>query len=443
MNFYISSTITRVKQTALILIEKYMYVYFNFMPMNNVDVENLKILEKNGEFILCDFEKSNWLKISPVTAVLILKFKEEQYPLTFLTQLFDTSKENLREILSNFIGELEKFIYAQCRNEKKGVAIEINVADSCSLECKYCYFVHKVENLLSTEEWKKIIDSAAHLNPCQVIFSGGEPLLRRDLFEIAQAAQNLSLKTHLITNGCIPRSSLPHISKNFDSVQVSIDGFSETQRYLREAPFETVVKNMEVLSQSGIELKAGITLTSVNINEVVPLMQYLSERGITRFHISLFKELGRGKEHPYLRPSFDQMVGLFLVIKELNLGVDTLFHMMPRRLEKKENCGAGKEIISIMPDGAVYPCDALISKEFFCGSALHEDLADMYRDSPVLETMRKLTVKDYPVCSSCDVRYMCGGGCVGESFFCQGKLEGPGPDCTFLKKFYGEFIWVV
>lgn len=410
--------------------------------MITLDMENVTVMKRNGKFLLYDPTQPTWFKISPLAALVVLFLQEEEYTIPFIAELLGTSQEYAEKIVTEFIENVEEKTKNAAYRSKKGLDIEINVADSCSLECKYCYFLYNSQRVLTTEEWMEIVDSAAHLHPERIIFSGGEPLCREDLFEIGKYAKHLHLKTHLLSNGIIPKSTLPSIARYFDSVQISIDGFPATQKFLRGASFEVVTATMKELVRLGVPLKAGITLTSVNIYEAVPLIQWLSEMGVDMFHISLFKEVGKGKNYPHFKPNPDAVVRLFLEMLRLDLNVDTLFHLMPRRSEKKKYCGAGKEIVSVMPDGDVYPCDALISKEFFCGSALHEDLSDIYVNSSTLNRVRKVTVEDSSICGSCDFRYLCGGGCIAESFFKKGKADVPGPDCEFLKRFYEEIIWI-
>ena len=423
--------------------EKYKYPPRDNLLMDVVDLERLTFMRRNGEFLLHDPERPVWFKIPPMGALLLIVLREKDYPTFFVKELLNTTEERAEEILNEFVGSLErKMKDIPPRKQERGLNVEANLTTSCTLKCRYCYLSYVSSKLLTTHQWMGIVDSAAQLNLNQLTFSGGEPLLREDLFEIATFAHDLPLRTHLLSNGLIPKSRLSLLAQCFDSVQISIDGFSQTQEYLRGAPFDVVIENMKALVQLGIPLKAGITLTSVNISEVLPLIQWLSSNGITQFHLSLFKEVGKGRNHPELSPSAEAVVRLFLEILELGLNVDTLFHLMPRRFEKKVTCGAGTEVLSIMPDGDVYPCDALISKEFFCGSAVHEELPDIYANSPTLEKLRTITVDTSALCSVCDFRYLCGGGCISESFLKKGKIELPGPDCVFRKRFYEEFIWI-
>lgn len=419
--------------------ETFFNTFLHSLLMHGFDVKHVTILKRNGEFLLYDPTAPAWVRIPPLGALMVAALTQGS-SLDFLKK--SPSLECSEKILNDFLENVREKMRHEPQNKEKGTDIEINLTESCSFKCKYCYFSYKSRKNLKIEEWKDIIDSAAQLHPDRLIFSGGDPLLREDLFEIAKFAHDQSLKTHLVSSGIIPQEKLSSVAAWFDSVQISIDGFPKTQRYLRGVPFERVMKNMKELICLGVPLKAGITLTSINIGEVVPLVETLTKNGICRFHLSLFKEVGRGKNHPELKPRPKAVVALFLRMLQLAVDVDTLFHLMPKQSEKRENCGAGREILSVMPDGDVYPCDALISKEFLCGSALREDLVDIYRESPVLKMLRAQTVESSPICSSCDFRYLCGGGCIGESFSQTGTVEIPGPDCTFLKQFYEEFIWI-
>lgn len=401
--------------------------------------ESVTIMEKNKEFLLFDPSIPRWKKVSPIVALLIF-LKQKKYNIMDQIDIYPGfSSDALQDLIDSAL-----FSFKGKRNHKTThpLDIEFNLVHACSTECVYCYYTYTCDSILEELEWKSIIESAFHLHPDRLVFSGGDPLLYGRIFEVAHYARDSALKTHLLSNGLISEGMIKDISTSFDSVQVSIDGFEDTQMNLRRIPLSTVLASIRGLLDCGVPVTAGITLTSLNIDEILPLIETLSAIGVDKFHISLFREIGKGKNHAQLRASPDAIVALFLRLFELEINVDTLYHMLPARSRKKNNCGAGREIISIMPDGHVYPCNALIEPEFFCGSALETPLEDIYLKSSVLHSLRDLTVEYLQPCNTCVYRYVCGGGCIGEYYAHCGKIGVFQSECEFLKKFYEEFIWI-
>jgi radical SAM protein with 4Fe4S-binding SPASM domain len=408
--------------------------------MDDVPGESVKILERDNQFLLFDPSIPRWKKISSITALLLIIAQKGDDFIDHLEPYSDYSSKMLKSLLDSAISAFKKEI----TQGKIGhpLDIEFNMTDSCPGKCIYCYYTYSCDHLLTPDEWKSILESVIDLHPDRIIFSGGDPLYYEGLIDVANYAQELSLQTHLLSNGLIPKDITSDIAASMDSVQISIDGFEHTQQYLRGISFHEIMTSIRHLLDHGVSVSAGITLTSLNIHEVVPLIEYLSRVGVDAFHISLLKEIGKGKGEPHLRAPADAIVNLFLNLFESDIYVDTLHHLLPKKARKKYNCGVGKEILSIMPDGYVYPCDALIKPEFSCGSALKTDLKDIYWNSSALHTLRGLTVDQMQPCNTCEYKYVCGGGCIGETLAHCNTIGVFQPTCEFLKKFYEEFIWI-
>ena len=380
-------------------------------------------------------------------AFLLLLAKEGEKGAYALDICEDCSSHALQDLIISALSSFKQKSEDQRRENvqnihKAPLDVELKLTPTCSGRCVYCYYTYTCDIVLTPSQWKSIIASAVEMHPDRLIFSGGDPVQYEGFCDIALYARELSLSTHLLSNGLIPENSIPDISAGFDSIQISIDGFERTQQTLRGIPFHKVITSIEQLVDEGVPVTAGITLTALNIDEVLPLIEYLSQKGVNTFHISLLKEIGNAQTCNTLRAAPDAIVALFKKLYEQEDTVDTLYHLLPRKLKKKYNCGAGTEILSIMPDGEVYPCDALINPKFSCGSALEKELNDIYLNSSILHTLRNLTVEQLSPCDTCIYRYICGGGCIGEAVAQWNRVSIFQRDCEFLKKFYEEFMWI-
>jgi radical SAM protein with 4Fe4S-binding SPASM domain len=110
-------------------------------------------------------------------------------------------------------------------------------------------------------------------------------------------------------------------------------------------------------------------------------------------------------------------------------------------LSRRFQCGAGSGVISVDPFGNVYPCHALHQQEFLCGNVLTGDLKKIY-DSKPMRICRETTVDSKKECSSCDLKYVCGGGCLATTYKLYGSLKARNELlCPFYRKIAIDSLW--
>lgn len=149
----------------------------------------------------------------------------------------------------------------------------------CNLRCGFCEWWKKKEPELSTQESLGVIADLADFGLCVLNFSGGEPTLRKDLSKLALEARDFGIFTVLSTNGTLlDAERAGELSKSFDVVNVSLDGFSEKHDTSRGVPgaYERAMKGLKLLSKMK-EAKIGIdlTITRRNLHEIIPLFKQL------------------------------------------------------------------------------------------------------------------------------------------------------------------------
>jgi len=91
-------------------------------------------------------------------------------------------------------------------------------------------------------------------------------------------------------------------------------------------------------------------------------------------------------------------------------------------------------MLCVGPEGTVYPCPALVGDASFAAGNLRErSLETIWRDAPVLETVRNLSVIKQEGCDACEIRFLCGGGCLSQTYYRTGRLDGPDPYCDVYR----------
>jgi radical SAM protein with 4Fe4S-binding SPASM domain len=287
----------------------------------------------------------------------------------------------------------------------------LHVTKNCNLRCTYCYFQagEPEKKELTTEEMLQVINDLAALSPARIVFTGGEPLTRKDIFKLAQASKNAQVqKVSLTTNGTlINNENAPVIVDLFDEVRISIDGPPEINDSMRgEGTYWKAMSGLHRIIDAGGNPSAFITVTSVNLPFIKNFAKFLMADGIHQVHFSPLKLLGRVNDRKFLCDPQE----MEKVVEEF------WFETFGLRMERKQiagfNCGAGK-FLSIHPDGSVFPCHVLVYPEFCLGNLRTSNLSSIYSDSPLMIKLRNVDFRKLEPCRKCMNWLLTNGACLG------------------------------
>lgn len=186
----------------------------------------------------------------------------------------------------------------------RGPVVIWNLIRRCNLTCKHCYALsadHDYPGELSTQE---VVDVMHDLRSCHVpvlILSGGEPLLRPDLFEIAEHAKALGLYVGLSSNGTLidDRKADRIAAQGFDYVGISLDGLRETHDRFRrkQGAFDASLAAVRALRERGVKVGLRYTMTDMNAADLPDLLQLMHDEGVDKFYFSHLNYAGRGNIH--------------------------------------------------------------------------------------------------------------------------------------------------
>jgi MoaA/NifB/PqqE/SkfB family radical SAM enzyme len=182
-----------------------------------------------------------------------------------------------------------------------GPVVIWNLVRRCNLTCKHCYSISADRDFpgeLTTEEVYRVMDDLKAFGVPALILSGGEPLLRPDIFEISHRAKALGFYLGLSTNGTlIDESMIARIAAvGYDYVGISIDGLRDTHDRFRRKPgaFDASLKAIRLCRDAGIKVGLRFTLTQDNAHELPALLRLMDEEGIEKFYLSHLNYAGRG-----------------------------------------------------------------------------------------------------------------------------------------------------
>lgn len=278
--------------------------------------------------------------------------------------------------------------------------VYLHVTKACNLRCAYCYFTASkaLPDEMSGDELAPLWRELVALGPEKVVFTGGEPLLRSDLFDLlgslrAADPQHRVLRC-LNTNGHLVTPQLAERLVGLaDEVRVSVDALAERNDALRgPGSFAAALNALECFHGFGFEPKALVTLTPDTVPDLEDLLCLLFERGITRVNLNGLRPVGRARRNAAWRVDPAE-------VHAAVLGAWTRCDPQrppppaARPPSAGTSCGVG-QFLNIMPNGDVFPCHVLTQREFCCGNVREESLLAICRRSGLLGHLQAVDLHD-------------------------------------------------
>ncbi|MCU0767735.1 MAG: heme d1 biosynthesis radical SAM protein NirJ [Gammaproteobacteria bacterium] len=206
--------------------------------------------------------------------------------------------------ISQFMQEIASPSPARRRGAPPGPVVIWNLVRRCNLTCKHCYSISADKDFpgeLSTDEVYAVMEDLRAFGVPVLILSGGEPLLRHDLFEIARRAKALGFYTALSSNGTlIDEPMVERIAAvGFDYVGVSLDGIAGTHDRFRrcDGAFDRSLRGIRLCHAAGIKAGVRYTMTEDNAADLPALLRLIDDEGIDKFYFSHLNYAGRGNKN--------------------------------------------------------------------------------------------------------------------------------------------------
>lgn len=340
----------------------------------------------------------------------------------------------------------------------------IHTNNSCPLRCKHCLVDggSEVEQPLTASEIKNVVDQAAALGAGRVYFTGGDPFMRRDILSLIEYVTS-RVQLVVLTSGVLLAPERVARSRKVPRgkllVQISLEGpDAETNDAIRGAGnFDRAVRGIRRLVAAGLEPIVTTTITRLNQHRLPDTTRFLASIGVKDHHILWLHARGR------MRQSADElllpgdrvaeiMAELRRTAREAGIVVDNSESLLARvrgkRGRKNDLCNCCYSELAVGPDGHVFPCAALVgARDFDCGSLRERTLKEIWLESPVAEWVRRNSVQKRVGCSSCYLKFFCGGGCFAQSYFDyelaygRGCIMAPDPYCEAYRRELADLMW--
>lgn len=206
--------------------------------------------------------------------------------------------------ISRYMQELAHPKPLQAQRKPPGPVVIWNLIRRCNLTCKHCYSISADKDFpgeLTTEEVYQVMDDLHRFHVPVLILSGGEPLLREDIFAISARAKDMGFYVGLSSNGTlINEANIARIADiGYDYVGISIDGVRATHDKFRRriGAFDESMAAIRLCRAAGIKVGMRFTLTQDNAHELPELLQIMDDEQVDKFYLSHLNYAGRGNRN--------------------------------------------------------------------------------------------------------------------------------------------------
>ncbi|MDA8327245.1 MAG: GeoRSP system radical SAM/SPASM protein [Nitrospiraceae bacterium] len=318
--------------------------------------------------------------------------------------------------------------------------INFALTNKCNFKCKHCYSRNDPDDELDTAGARLCVESLKEAGVLSLNFGGGEPLLRKDLLEIAALAAGLGMTVSMNSNGFrLDRETAKTLkTAGFSKVGISLDSpQAEVHDGFRGVPgsFERASNALGYLNEAGIGTSISSVICRINYREIEGLIGLARKTKAGQLNFHNFKCTGLGyanKSELDLNPEeWKEFYKAALEARknthDLNISLDdpiisSLGESRAGSLVKGSVCG--KLSLNIKTNGDITPCGFI---PLVIGNILKDDLHQLWASSPVLERLRNK--KPTGKCASCSNYEDCLGGCTARALALTGDINSPDPHC--------------
>jgi mycofactocin radical SAM maturase len=311
---------------------------------------------------------------------------------------------------------------------------------ACNLACTHCLSSsgRRDPKELTTQEAKKLIDEIAAMQIFYINVGGGEPMIRRDFFELVEYAVNQEVGVKFSTNGTrIDQPAAQRLSGiDYLDVQISIDGADAitSDRLRGTGSYAAARRAMDHLQAANFgPFKISVVMTRESIEQLDEFEALATKYG-AQLRLTRLRPSGRAVEQwESLHPTLEQNRRLYhwLLKRPHVLTGDSFFHLsaLGPSLEGLNLCGAGRVVCLIDPVGDVYACPFVIHEEFKAGNVRSGGFKSVWTESELFRSLREPGSPG--ACGSCGSYDACRGGCMAAKFFTGLERNDPDPECVF------------
>ena len=323
-----------------------------------------------------------------------------------------------------------------------------NTTNNCNMFCAHCYREsgEKAQGELDTAQAKKLISEVAKAGFKIMIFSGGEPMTRDDIYELIAYAKEMGLRPVLGSNGSLitPEAAQKLKAAGLAGAGISLDSLNKDKHdKLRrlDGAWDMAVAGMKNCINAGIRTQIHTTVMDWNAGEIENIMDFAVEIGASAHHIFFLVPTGRGEEivdQALKRDEYEEIL-VRIMKKAQTVPIEVKPTCAPQfmrvakqlgmNLRFSKGCLAGISYCIISPKGDVQPC-AYMKMEI--GNVKDTPFDEIWRDNETFKILRTENYKDG--CGTCGFKDKCGGCRARAAYYHKGDYMAEDPLCILNKR---------
>ena len=338
-----------------------------------------------------------------------------------------------------------------CNFSERPFILFWEVTRACALACRHCRAIAQPQSHpqeLNHEEAMALVDQIADLNPPMLVLTGGDPMMRRDIFDIIERAAAKGLRVALspaATNRLINTDFHKLRQAGVVSMSLSLDGATqETHDAFRRVPhtFERTLQAARMAKEAGIQLQINTTISRTTLPELESFVELLKQIEPDVWSVFLLVPTGRATMEEL--PTADELEALWQRLLELRAELPFAIktteghHYRRAMMQAARTSGApaprhivptrdGKGVVFISHVGEIQPSGFL---PITAGNVRTDDLATIYREHPLFVQLRNDDALGGK-CGKCEYRKLCGGS-RARAFGSNGDMMAAEPLCNYI-----------
>ena len=320
--------------------------------------------------------------------------------------------------------------------------------NQCNLRCAHCYqdALDATANELTTDEAKTMIASIADAGFKMMIFSGGEPLMRPDIYELVAFAREQGLRPVFGSNGTL---ITPQVAKDLKAagamaMGISLDSIDEQKHdEFRGVPgaHQATLAGIEACKEAGLPFQIHTTVVDWNRDEICAITDFAEQIGAIAHYIFFLIPVGRGKyiEETSLEVAENELLLRDIMLKSAEVSIEVKPTCAPQFTRVAEQLGvhtrfdrgclAGLTYCVIGSEGIVRPC-AYMTEE--AGDVRQQSFKEIWKTAPVFQQLR---TRHYSgACGTCEYSERCGGCRARAAYYHDGDILGQDDYCAHGQK---------
>lgn len=315
----------------------------------------------------------------------------------------------------------------------------------CPLHCPYCSNPTDLGNIkdeLTTEQWYKVFSEARDMGAVQLGFSGGEPLLRKDLEQLVKYARDLGFYTNLITSGIgLTEKRIAKLKEaGLDHIQISFQGADpEVNDAIagRGKAYQQKFNMAKSVKEQGYPMVLNFVISKQNIDQVADILKLSCELNADYVELAMAQYYGWAYENrDHLLPTRDQLVEAEKIVNDFReqqqgKGPHFIF-VTPDYFEVRPKAcmnGWASTFLTVTPDGSALPCHSAKTLPLTFPNVKEKSVNDIWQKDFSFEHFRGDDWMQEP-CKSCDEKEKDFGGCRCQAFMLTGDMNKTDPVCS-------------